>query len=276
MRLNIIHETHYRFEEPANHSIQYLRLTPRQDACQRVLEWNVSATGGDRTGSLVYWVDGFGNGVHVASLTGPHDDLRVVVEGRVETYDTIGVLPFRDGVPPLVFMRDTPFTTEGPRIEALAGEVRSVLQQYGPLAALHALMEKVADACTYNPGATTTETTAEEALEQGAGVCQDHAHIMIAGARVLGIPARYVSGYILDGSDGKNHAASHAWAEASMEGLGWVSFDPSNRQSATDAYVRLAIGFDHMGAAPVRGTRFGDGAEEMSVKVTIEQSQSQS
>lgn len=273
MRLNIVHETHYKFEEPANHSIQYLRLTPRQDSCQRMMNWWVTVSGGDNAGSLVSWTDGFGNVAHVSSLDGAHEELKVVVEGEVETYDTVGVLPFRDGLPPLLFLRDTPYTAAGPGIEKLAESVRSVAEGNGPLAALHALMEKVADVVEYKPGITTVDTTAEEALEAGAGVCQDHAHIMIAGARVLGLPARYVSGYILAGEANDSHVASHAWAEASIPNLGWVSFDPANRQSATEAYVRLAIGFDHMGTAPVRGSRFGGGAEEMSVKVQVGQSQ---
>ena len=106
-------------------------------------------------------------------------------------------------------------------------------------------------------------------------MCQDHAHIFIACARVLGLPARYVSGYILAGQGNDSHVASHAWAEVYVERLGWVSFDPTNRQSATEEYVRLAIGFDYPSAAPIRGSRYGGGIEEMTVRVEIGQSQEQ-
>lgn len=269
MRLTIVHETLYRFAEPANHSIQYLRLTPRQDACQRVLSWSVTTPG-----SMTPWIDGFGNHVHVSTIDGPHDELKVLVEGVIETTDTVGVLPARDGLPPMLFMRDTPFTVAGPGVEALAEQVRPVMDG-GPLPGLHALTELIADKIGYESGATTSETSAEEAIEAGAGVCQDHAHIFIACARVLGLPARYVSGYILAGQGNDSHVASHAWAEVYVERLGWVSFDPTNRQSATEEYVRLAIGFDYPSAAPIRGSRYGGGIEEMTVRVEIGQSQEQ-
>lgn len=267
MRLTIVHETHYRFAEPANHSIQYLRLTPRQDACQRVLSWSVTTPG-----SMTPWVDGFGNNVNVSTIDGPHDEVKVLVEGVVETIDTVGVLPARDGLPPLLFMRDTPFTEAGEGARAIAEEARPAMDG-GTLPGMHALTNLIADKVSYQAGATTTDTLAEEAIKHGAGVCQDHAHILIACARCLNIPARYVSGYILAGQGNDSHVASHAWAEVYIDGLGWVSFDPTNRQSATEQYVRLAIGFDYPSAAPIRGSRFGGGVEEMSVRVQVDQSQ---
>lgn len=268
MRLTIVHETHYSFQQPANHSIQYLRLTPRLDSCQRILSWSVSTAG-----EVIPWVDGFGNNVHVSTIDEAHDEIKVVVEGVVETFDTVGVLPARDGLPPQLFLRDTELTASGDNIKKLANGVMHILDE-GPLPALHALSAAISDNVNYDSSTTTTETKAEDAVAAGSGVCQDHAHIMIAGARELGIPARYVSGYILAGQGNDSHVASHAWAEAHVDGLGWVSFDPSNRQSATEEYVRLAIGFDYPSTAPVRGSRYGGGVEEMSVKVNVEQSQS--
>ncbi len=266
MRLTIVHETHYRFQEPANHSIQYLRLTPRQDSCQRVLSWSVTTT----QGQMTPWVDGFGNNAHVSTVDGPHEEIKVVVEGVVETVDTVGVLPARDGLPPMLFLRETPLTEIGDGVRGLADPVRGALAN-DAVTGLHDLMTSVADTVRYEHGVTTSETPAEEAISHKAGVCQDHAHIFIAGARHLGVPARYVSGYILSGNENDSHVASHAWAEAHVDGLGWVSFDPSNRQSATDEYVRLAIGFDYPSSAPVRGSRFGGGVEEMTVRVQLEQ-----
>lgn len=268
MRLTIVHETHYKFAEPANHSIQYLRLTPRQDTCQRTLSWSVTSAG-----PMTPWVDGFGNNVYVSTIDESHDEIKIVVEGVIETFDTVGVLPARDGLPPQLFLRDTPMTQTGDNILKLVSGAKSALDE-GPLPALHELSAAISDNVRYEQGATTTETTSESAIASGSGVCQDHAHIMISGARALGIPARYVSGYLLAGQGNDSHVASHAWAEAHVDGLGWVSFDPSNRQSATEEYVRLAIGFDYPSTAPVRGSRYGGGLEEMSVKVQIEQSQS--
>lgn len=268
MRLTIGHETFYRFEEPAKHSIQYLRLTPGSSACQRVLSWSVSTPG-----TLTPWIDGFGNSAHVSTIDGEHDEIKVLVEGVVETVDTSGILASRDGLPPQLFLRDTPFTQIGEATQALVGEVKEQIAG-DTLSGLHALTNLIADKVAYMSGATTVETSAEEAVAAGTGVCQDHAHIFLTCARWCGIPSRYVSGYILAGQSNDSHVASHAWAESYIPGLGWVSFDPANRQSATEEYVRLAIGFDYMGAAPVRGSRLGGGVEELSVRVQVEQTQS--
>jgi transglutaminase-like putative cysteine protease len=268
MRLTIGHETFYRFAEPAKHSIQYLRLTPGSSACQRVLSWSVSTPG-----TLTPWIDGFGNSAHVSTIDGEHDEIKVLVEGVVETVDTSGILASRDGLPPALFLRDTSFTQIGEATQALTDQVRDQIAG-DTLSGLHALTNLIADKVTYTSGATTVETSAEEAVAAGTGVCQDHAHIFLTCARWCGIPSRYVSGYILAGQGNDSHVASHAWAESYIPGLGWVSFDPTNRQSATEEYVRLAIGFDYMGAAPVRGSRLGGGVEELSVRVQVEQTQS--
>jgi transglutaminase-like putative cysteine protease len=130
----------------------------------------------------------------------------------------------------------------------------------------------------YRPGTSDTETTAEQALEKKSGVCQDHAHIFIAAARALNIPARYVSGYLM--MEGKNEqAATHAWAEAHVPSLGWVGFDPANDVCPDERYVRIATGLCYRDAAPVSGMRVGGPGESLTVKVTVAsqgQSQSQS
>ncbi len=179
------------------------------------------------------------------------------------------MLAARDGLPPLLFLRDTPFTTLGDASRTLTDKIRPTFDK-NLLSGLHALNEAIADNVKYTAGSTT----AEEAVVAGSGVCQDHAHIFLTCARSLGVPSRYVSGYLLAGQENDSHVASHAWAESYVERLGWVSFDLANRQSATEEYMRLAIGFDYMGAAPVRGSRTGGGIKDMSVKVHVEQSQS--
>ncbi len=264
MRLSIEHETHYRFGEPAHHSIQYLRLTPRGESCQLVHSWQVSTPG-----KLKRWTDGFGNIAHVSVQNGLHDELPVTVRGEVETFDTFGVLSIEDGLPPPMFLHCTRFTKIEGGIEALASPFAERVREEGAIAALHGLMWAIHNAVDYRPGLTTVESTAAEALEQGSGVCQDHAHLFIACCRVLHIPARYVSGYLFSSTDDKGSLASHAWAEAYVDDLGWVSFDPSNGQSATEAYVRLAVAFDYAGASPIRGIRKGGGTEEMTVRVEV-------
>lgn len=270
MRLSIEHETHYRFGRPAHHSIQYLRLTPRGDPNQSVIAWQVSTPG-----KLKRWTDGFGNTVHVSVQNGMHDELPVVVRGEVETIDMFGVVPAEDGLPPLMFLRATRYTEVEGGIAELAAPFAERMRDEGTIAGLHAVMDCLHHTIAYKPGFTDVESAAAQALEHGCGVCQDHAHLFIACCRVLGLPARYVSGYLLNRDGGGGRLASHAWAEAFVEDLGWVSFDPTNNKCATDAYVRLAIAFDYAGACPIRGIRKGGGTEEMSVRVTITQEHEQ-
>jgi transglutaminase-like putative cysteine protease len=271
MRLSIEHETHYRFDAPANHSIQYLRLTPRADSCQSVITWTVHAPGKAKR-----WTDGFGNFAHVCVQNGVHDAVPVVVRGEVETVDTCGMLPAEDGLPPLMFLRESPYTRVEGGISDFAKPFVERRADEGTIATLHAMMLQLHTTVAYRAGLTSVATTAAEALEQGTGVCQDHAHLYIACCRVLGVPARYVSGYLYSQEGDQPHLASHAWAEAYIdEQIGWVSFDATNCQCATDAYVRLAVAFDYAGAAPIRGVRKGGGIEEMSVRVNVTQTQTQ-
>jgi transglutaminase-like putative cysteine protease len=118
----------------------------------------------------------------------------------------------------------------------------------------------------FDVDATDATTTAAEALAAGHGVCQDFAHIFAAAARLLGIPARYVSGHLARAEHLQQDAA-HAWAEALVPDLGWVAFDPANGVCADDAYVRVAIGLDYLDAAPIRGARRGGGMEQLTVAV---------
>ncbi len=267
MKLSIEHETLYRFGAPAHHSIQYLRLTPRADSCQYTLSWTLTPPGKMRS-----WTDGYGNFAHVTVQNGVHDEVRVTVRGEVETTDTFGVLPADDGLPPLMFTRATTYTEVDGGIDELVRPLLERKHDEGTIASLHALMWTLHNTVEYKPGLTDVETTAAQALEKGAGVCQDHAHLFIAGCRVLDVPARYISGYLYcQQDDGSAGLASHAWAEAFVDDLGWVSFDPTNSRCATDAYVRLAIAHDYGGAMPIRGIRTGGGVEEMTVRVQVAQ-----
>ena len=269
MRLNVEHVTHFRFAEPATHSVQYLRMTPRGDFCQRVRRWEIITPG-----RVTPWTDGFDNQAHTVCLDGEHDEVHVTVAGEVDTTDTNGVLPMDDGLPAEIFLTPTAYTRVDKELCAFAKPIAKVLEQAGPLNTGHALMAAVAEAVVYEAGQTTVETKAADAFKAGKGVCQDQAHVFIAVARHLGLPARYVSGYLASANGNGSHLASHAWAELLVDRLGWVSFDPANNQCATDAYVRLAVGLDYGEACPIRGLRLGGGVEEMDVKVSI-QSQAQ-
>ena len=126
------------------------------------------------------------------------------------------------------------------------------------------------EAIRYEPGWTDADTKAEDALEKGHGVCQDHAHVFIAAARLLGYPARYAGGYLMM-NDRIQQDAGHAWAEVHVENIGWVGFDISNAISPDSRYVRVATGLDYREAAPVSGMRFGASSESLDVSIQVQQ-----
>jgi transglutaminase-like putative cysteine protease len=211
---------------------------------------------------------------------GSISDLTIRVEGLIETHDTGGVLKGTDErFPPSLFLRATALTEVNPAMATFARELRSESED-DVLGFLHALMTQINEHMTFDEDPTNSGTSAAEAFALKRGVCQDYAHIFIACARSGGVPARFVAGHFLR-SDGMVHQqAGHAWAEAYVPDLGWVGFDPANGICTTDAHARVAIGLDYLGAAPVRGTRYGGGMETLSVAVKVDQvgrqSQSQS
>lgn len=275
MMLDIIHETIYRYTVPASYSLQYLRLWPRADAGQHVLHWSIEAPG--RRWSQV---DAFGNVVTVTSLLERHDEIRAVARGQVETQGRRGLLRAHDtAVPPLAFALATRLTAEAPSVEALAASAFGT--RHGPEAAsreaLEGLMQAVADRVAYVQGSTDVHATAQEALEQGQGVCQDMAHVFLACCRARGIPARYVSGYIITDAQ---HAASHAWVEGwlprSRGGAGaWIGLDVTHNRLAGPELCRLAVGRDYADASPVRGMHLGGGGEVLQVRVAVVGAESQ-
>lgn len=272
MRIRISHLTSYRYETPATSVIQILRLTPRNHDGQYVAHWRIDVSTDCR---LVQHEDAFGNIRHAFTAEGPFDELSVVVEGEVETRDTHGII--RGAVerfPPSLFLRETPLTSPDPAIANFAAASRDAARG-DVLALLHVMLDRLHQDMNCDSDRTHTATKAAEAFACRRGASQDFAHIFIAAAHSLGIPARYVGGYVRreDGVVGED--ARHAWAEARVPELGWVAFDPANGMCATDAYVRVAVGLDHLGAAPLRGMRYGGGAEVMTVKVEIEQAAQQ-
>lgn len=276
MWLTVDHVTTYRYDRPVRGVVQSLRLTPAVCDGQKVRAWEVSVSGGIRGGSFR---DGAGDLVQAWSVPGPVDEITVAVRGAVETVDTAGILRgHREFLPPMVYLTETPVTLADDALRAIATAAAAA---DGRLAMAHAMAGAVAAAITWTPGATGTATTAAEALAQGTGVCQDHAHALIAAARTIGFPARYVAGYLFaEEAAGEPIAgqAGHAWAELWVDGLGWVGFDPANACCPDARYVRLGSGLDAADAAPIRGTaRGGPGAErlEVAVRVTAGQAQSQ-
>ncbi len=265
MIISVSHRTVYNYDAPLRIAVQSLRLTPSQFDGQKLLNWEIAIEGGMRGAGFR---DGAGDWIECWSVRGPSDRIEVSVSGQVDTTDLIGVLRgHKEVIHPLVYLRDTPATNPDAAIAALAAE--AVSAEASPLDNGHALARAVAGAITYKPGVTAAHTSAAEALELGEGVCQDHAHTLIAAARSVDMPARYVSGYLLADQDGSEHEAAHAWAELWIDGLGWVGFDPANECCPNELYIRLGSGLDAQDAAPIRGVASGPGSESLDVTVAV-------
>lgn len=267
MRISIAHDTTYAYGVPARSVVQILRLTPRSHEGMRVMRWRVEV---DVDGRLRLGEDSLGNITHTLSLSGPLDGVTVSVTGEVETADTDGVV--RGSVerfPDTVYLRSSPLTEADRAICDFADSI-AASHPGDPLGLLHGLLNGVHGEVAFDPQPTEVTTTAAEAFAMRRGVCQDLSHIFIAAARHLGIPARYVSGHFMRNDGVTEQDAAHAWVEAKVPDLGWVGFDPTNGISPADAHVRVAIGLDYLGAAPVRGSRYGGGREKLGVKLSVQ------
>lgn len=266
MRLKISHITRYRYDAPVQYALQQLRLTPKSRSYQTVLNWQTEIEGGRKE---VSFSDQHGNHVELISFEPGNQEISIASSGVVETASTNGIYgEHQSHVPLWLFMRPTEQTRPGPLVRKLVKPLPS--PDAGDIAAMHALMAAVAGTVSYETGRTDAASTAEQALETGHGVCQDHTHVFLSAARLMGIPARYVSGYLML-DDRTEQDASHAWAEVHIQNLGWVGFDASNRMSPDERYVRVATGLDYKDAAPVSGMRFGESGESMTVTLQVQQ-----
>lgn len=265
MRIRITHETVYHYDEPAKSAIQLLRLTPRGHDGQTILSWTIDV---DCDARLIRRDDWYGNIAHSLFVAGPVSQITLRVAGEVETTDTAGIV--RGGVerfPEIFYLRETPLSRDDAAIREFAEE--TARHSANPLDQTHALTAAVFERLRFDTDATHSATTAAEAFAAGHGVCQDFTHVFLAAARHLKIPARYVSGYLHKPGEA-DQEAGHAWAEAHIPDLGWVSFDPANGVSATEHYVRVATGLDYLDAAPVRGSYYGISREALDVRLRIE------
>ncbi len=264
MRLIIKHNTHYHYTDAPKHLIQLLRLTPRLDAHQRMVDWRISSPG-----KITGFTDAFGNLSHSHVVNTPYSDLNILIEG------TVDLLPLVDGViaadensqavPTIAYMVPTSLTAGFTELDAFTQQVlpNGLHNGQDVLALASAICAKIA----YVTGDTDVTSTAKQAFNQASGVCQDHAHIMIAACRNLGVSARYVSGYVDPGNS--HEAATHAWVDVWL-GAHWVSVDVTNSIFASDSHCRLAIGRDYLDACPIRGIREGGLTEKLDVSVIVQ------
>lgn len=272
MRLSIEHRTTYRFTAPQRRLIQLLKVTPSSFVGQAVVDWHVAV---DCDARLKTGRDGYGNETTMLYVDGPIDGVTLTVGGEVLTEDRAGMVAGTpEPLPPALFARSTEQTAPDAAIADFARAIAD--REPNPLGRLHALCAALRERIAFDVGEGNPHRDAAATFAEGHGVCQDHAHVFIAAARLIGHPARYISGHLWRADGAGAQPAAHAWAEAYVGDYGWVGFDPANGHCPTDAYVRVACGLDYRDAAPVSGARVGGGSESLTVEVAVTKSRSQS
>ena len=266
MHLLIEHRTRYSFTQPQSRLVQLLRVSPLSFAGQTVVDWQIDV---DCNARLKSGRDGFGNETTMLYVDGPISEIAVTVRGEVLTENRAGMVGGTlEPLPPQLYTRSTALTRASDDIAALAREVDAASGT--PLSTMHALMAALNERVTFDVEASSVGRGAAEAFADGRGVCQDHAHILIAAARALGHPARYVSGHLCRRDESGSQPAAHAWAEIWLADYGWIAFDAANDHCPDERYVRVAIGLDYQDAAPLSGARVGGGGERLEVAVRVE------
>jgi transglutaminase-like putative cysteine protease len=262
MRLRVDHQTHYEYETPVHYAIQRVYLTPRDEPGQRVLQWE---TRSDHP--ITHQRDAYGNWVSMVVVSRPCSAVSICVSGEVDCDASRAAGPWSEarGVPepPLeLYLRPTGLTRS---TAAMTDFARRTVER-GDYAQLLQLAEQIESQLVYSPGTTGVFTSAEDAWQAGAGVCQDHAHVMIACCRALGVPARYVSGYL--SGEARASEATHAWVDVFVDDR-WRGIDVTHACEPTDRWLRLAVGPDYDAVSPVRGMRQGGGRESMRIAVSV-------
>ncbi len=281
MRYTVYHLTHFRYDAPVSESVMEVRMQPRTESVQRCLRFELATTPRSR---VFAYQDPEGNVVHHFDVPARHRELTVVAESVVEFVADIAIPEsgdlamwdlldeagtrerFFEFLEPSHFARPT---------EALVafGRDLGLSRQTDPVSLVRQLMTQVYDAFEYAPKSTRVDSPIDDALAARRGVCQDFAHVTIALIRRLGIPCRYVSGYLFHNQQNDERSvdgASHAWVEAWLPSLGWVGIDPTNKTLAMDRHIRVAIGRDYHDVPPTRGAFKGNARSELGVAVRVQ------
>lgn len=280
MYYRIRHLTQFRYSAPVSESLMELRMHPRTESYQRCLDFQLAVT---PKASMHTYRDFLGNSIHHFGIPGVHRQLQIMAESVVE------MKPWNDlpyflspgawaELDRMVYLGDTlemllpsHFARPTAALETLMKELEAVRRD-DPLSLLRELNSRMFEKFDYVPRSTRVDSPIDEALNQRAGVCQDFAHIMIAMVRQLGIPCRYVSGYLHhreEDHDRSSDGATHAWVEALLPELGWVGFDPTNNLLAGHRHIRTAIGRDYLDVPPTRGVFKGEAQSQLSVTVAV-------
>lgn len=276
--LRIIHRTVYHYQPPATGNGNDVRMraanTPWQRCDFYLLRVNPPAR-------MRHFKDLHGNHVSHFEIDEPHDRLVIEATNDVRVWRKIDLAAFPYGIPHSAlpdcihdldcceYLNPSRFVDPTPELWREAVDARGPSTDVYQTA--YALMEHIYQTFEYKPGVTNAATLASDAARLHAGVCQDFAHVHLAMCRSMGIPARYVSGYLFDPSRSRMRGAhaSHAWTEVYLPGKGWYGLDPTNRRVVDEYYIKVAVGRDYREVAPVTGSYFGGGGNGMEVAVDI-------
>lgn len=274
MYYNIRHVTRFRYSAPITQSVMEARMQPRTEGSQRCLTFQLSVSPAAR---VLQYRDYLGNIIHNFDIPGAHRQLSLIAQSQVEVRPLVD-LP--DSLPVSAWealsqteydmLVPSHFTHPSPLLSQLAEEFDATRRD-DPLSLLREIMARMYEAFAYVPESTAVDSPIDDALKARQGVCQDFTHIMLALLRPLGIPARYVSGYVYprQGGSRSTPGASHAWVEALLPDLGWIGFDPTNNMIADTHHIRVAIGRDYADVPPTRGVFKGKADTELNVSVRV-------
>jgi transglutaminase-like putative cysteine protease len=285
MFYSIRHLTKFRYSSAVSESLMEVRMNPRSEGLQRCLSFNLSVTPRAR---VQQYRDYLGNMIHHFDVPSPHRNLTIIAEAMVDVTPQPSLPACLDAdawdrLDADLAQRDfwemlspSHFAHWTDALAAFAAELklpsREEARRIDPLELLLELNSAVYRAIEYVPKSTRVDSPADDALLNRQGVCQDYSHIVIALVRQLGIPCRYVSGYLFYREGVKTRSAegaTHAWVEAFLPSLGWTGFDPTNNTTAGETHVRTAVGRDYADVPPTRGVFKGDAASELTVAVRV-------
>jgi len=281
---SIRHLTRFRYSEPISESIMETRMHPRSDSNQHCLTFSLSVSPRCRVFS---YRDHLGNNVQHFDIPGEHTQLVIVAESVIEQQSLPDVPHFLSPdawavLDDMVEAGDywemllpSTFAVETPAVALLAKQM-GVTRRDDPLMLVQELNQRLFEYFEYVPQHTRVDSPIDEAIVSGKGVCQDFAHTMIALLRHVGIPARYVSGYLYrsrEDHDRSTPDATHAWVDVLMPHLGWVGFDPTNNLVAHHRHIRTAVGRDYADVPPTHGIFRGKTESELYVAVHVEASE---
>ena len=280
---SIRHLTRFRYSKAVSESIMETRMYPRSDSTQHCLTFSLSVSPRCRVFS---YRDHHGNNVQHFDIPGEHNQLVIVAESLVEQQIQMNIPAFLApdawaALDELVDSADygemllpSRFVQTTPLVQDLAKQL-NVVRRDDPLMLVHELNKRLFEYFEYVPSATHIDSPIDQVIASRQGVCQDFAHVMIALLRQVGIPARYVSGYLYRGREDHDRStpdATHAWVEVLLPHLNWVGFDPTNDLIAYNRHIRTAVGRDYADVPPTHGIFRGSTASELYVAVQVEAS----